>query len=253
MEKYFELDRGGKTIRGIAHIPDAPGRCPAVVYCHGFTSDSNGPQRLFVKAAREFEGCSIAGFRFDCTGSGGSDGNFEDMTLTGEAEDLGAVYEYAVSQPYVDPERTALLGHSMGGPAVIEANCLLGGPVKLNILLSSAETLYHELISVLTGDRLERFMREGLVDFGGYTVGKKLTDELCMKNFYSDALKMSGHTLLVHGKCDGESPVYNSVKLAELLGERAQLRLIDGADHSFTSPVYQREVISEIKRFMLGA
>jgi dipeptidyl aminopeptidase/acylaminoacyl peptidase len=251
MEKYFEVKRDGFTLRGTLHIPDAGnGPFPALVFCHGFTANMSGPHRMFVKAARELEKLGVVSARFDCMGSGGSDGDFSEMTLTGEAEDCAAVFKYLSALDFVDSSRIALLGHSMGSPAVITANLMLGGAVWKNLLLGTAATLYHELIAPLTGAKLSKFMAEGTLDFGGFTIGKALIDDICERNYFSDALKMSGRTLLVHGAEDGESPVYNSVKLKELLGGKAELRLIDGSDHSFSSPTFERQAIDEIIHFM---
>ena len=251
MESYFEVKRNGKTLRGTLHIPDVGrGPFPAVVFCHGFTANMSGPHRMFVKIARELEQRGIVSARFDCMGSGGSDGDFTEMTLTSEAEDCVAVFKYLSTLGTVDQHRIAMLGHSMGSPAVITANLMLGGAVWRNLLLGTAATLYHELIAPMTGAKLQKYLAEGTLDFGGFTIGKALIDDIYNRNFFADALKMSGRTLLIHGENDGESPVFNSIKLKELLGDRAELRLIDGSDHSFSSPEYERQVIDEVIHFM---
>lgn len=251
MEQYFEIDRDGKTLRGRIHIPEpATKRYPCIIYCHGFTGAMTGSHRMFVKTARAIEKLGCVSVRFDCLGSGESDGEFADMTLSGEADDCVAVYDYIKSKEFVDPNHIGLLGHSMGGPVVISANCKLGGKIDKTILLSTAATLFHELIMPMTGDKLKKFMKEGTLDFGGNTIGKKLLDNIYNMDIFGMAEKMSGRVLLVHGSEDGESPVYNSVKLKELLGSRAQLKLIEGADHCYSSPTFERQVIEEICRFV---
>ncbi|MBE3598789.1 MAG: alpha/beta fold hydrolase [Limnochordaceae bacterium] len=104
----------GQQLIGIVHRPPggADERPPAVVLCHGFGGHKAENHRLFVKAARAMARAGMAALRFDFRGSGDSEGEFEEMTLSGEVTDALAALAYArshVGRP------VALLGMSMGG------------------------------------------------------------------------------------------------------------------------------------------
>lgn len=53
--------------------------------------------------------------RFDFSGSGESDRNFEAVTLSGEVEEAKAILAYTRALSFVDPSRVFLAGLSMGG------------------------------------------------------------------------------------------------------------------------------------------
>jgi len=58
----------------------------------------------------------IVAFRFDFTdGLGESDGKMEDIKFTEELKDLKAVVDFVAEQDFIDEERMALAGHSLGG------------------------------------------------------------------------------------------------------------------------------------------
>lgn len=86
MEQFVEFAANGKTIRGILHTPEhqknkSQDQIPGLVLCHGFTGNKIGLHRLFVKAARYFSHLGFAVLRFDFSGCGDSDGNYEDITI----------------------------------------------------------------------------------------------------------------------------------------------------------------------------
>jgi len=251
MEKYFEVPRQHQILRGMLHIPDvAAAPCPAVIFCHGFTSNMAGPHCLYVKLARALAQHGFLCVRFDFTGSGNSDGDFSRVTLTSEMQDGVSIYQYVKNLPYVDAGRIALLGHSMGSLAAMMTNAHLKGAIWKNVLMGTAGTLFHELIAPLTGSALDECLNRGCFSVNGYTVGRALLDDVYSQNFFETAREMSGQTLLIHGRSDGESPVYNSVALKEVLGERAELLLVDGADHCFSNEKYDREIVGRVLTFL---
>ncbi|MCC7078517.1 MAG: alpha/beta hydrolase [Acidimicrobiia bacterium] len=96
--------------------PDAGDRPPVVVLAHGFSGDramvSTFARRLaaagYGVASLEFRGHSENLNPF----AGGSD--------TGLNEDIGSVLDWLESSPYVDAERVAVMGHSMGADAALD-------------------------------------------------------------------------------------------------------------------------------------
>jgi hypothetical protein len=92
MEKYVELARPSGRMRGMLHLPersDFRPPWPAVALYHGFTGSRTEARFLFVSFSRLLARHGIASARFDFLDSGESDGEFQDMTLSGEIEDEG--------------------------------------------------------------------------------------------------------------------------------------------------------------------
>ncbi|WP_045234191.1 alpha/beta hydrolase [Deinococcus pimensis] len=118
METFATFRVGRERLVGVTHLPDTPAPehgHPLVVMLHGFTGDRSEEGRLFTLASRAFEARGLASLRFDFRGSGDSDGDHADVTVSREVEDAFAAVEFARGLPGVDGERVSLLGLSLGG------------------------------------------------------------------------------------------------------------------------------------------
>lgn len=245
MEVSFSIRRENGVLRGIAHLPEAE-NCPCLVLCHGLTGDAH--ERPLIRIARALEKAKIACIRYDCMGSGDSDGESAQASVTTEVEDTLAVIDYARGLPQVDPDRIAVGGHSLGGLVAILA--AQSGKVGSMVLLSPALSCYHELIALLTGETLKSFRETGALDLGGFKVSKAMVDELSDIDGYRIACELNLPTLLIHGELDGESPVYHSVRLKEKLGQRAELHIVANAHHCYETSAAQAEVARRVTEFL---
>jgi esterase/lipase len=86
-----------------------------VIFCHGFRSSNIGPNRFFVKIARQLAEKNISSLRFDQYGSGNSEGDFFDSSFIDWIESTKFI-----AKNYLDKgHQVSLLGQSMGGAVVI--------------------------------------------------------------------------------------------------------------------------------------
>lgn len=109
------LENKGEKIFGILHRPLENKPAPAVLICSGFAGNKCGKFRVFVTLGKELAKRGIAVFRFDYRGAGDSEGEFSDITLEGEINDVEICLKFLQSNPYIDPSRIGLLGKSLGG------------------------------------------------------------------------------------------------------------------------------------------
>lgn len=86
-----------------------------VIFCHGFVSNSTGPQRAFVRAARRLGEFGVASLRFDQYGSGNSAGEYEESSFI----DWCATTTALVDAELERGRRVVLFGQSMGASAAI--------------------------------------------------------------------------------------------------------------------------------------
>ena len=247
--KHFEVMRDGFTIRGMMTRPEGNGPFPAVIYNHGFTGHKGESHFLFKKLADTLANRGIVSFRFDFIGSGESDGQFIDMTLTSEVKDCLAVFHYAENIEFIDSDSMNLLGFSMGGAVSILAASILQERVKKLILLSPAANMQDVLSRKVQGETLLHFIETGTIDLGGNVVGKALLDDVLGLNIYEAAKQVTAYVQLIHGTNDDAVPPLVSFRLAEIFAEKGSVHWIHGSDHCYTSARYETEVIERVKSF----
>lgn len=250
MQQAVEINVHGRTLRGMLHIPDhIKNNLPIVVIYHGFGGNKMGPHFIFVKLSRMLESKGIASIRFDFSGSGESDGDFVNMTLSGELAEANAVLEYAKSLSFVDRSRTSVLGFSMGGAVAsvlagtrtedIHSLCLWAPAGNI------AEIVLHDWIG-----KDENLLRQnGYFTFEGNTMGDRFVDELQEIDIYGQAAKYSGNVLILHGGDDEVVPLSSSEKYKNIYGDTVKFRVINGGNHIFEKKSAQDEVLELTYKF----
>ena len=126
IEASIELQRGGKTIRGVIGRPETGAVHAVVIFLHGYTGMRDeipvrGGEGMFLRAARTFAGLGIASVRFDFLGSGQSDGDWADTTFAGQTDDLDAVLAAVRDKDGLSGRPVYLLGFSQGGLVALAA------------------------------------------------------------------------------------------------------------------------------------
>lgn len=109
-------------------------KCHMVIVCHGFTGNMDSP--LLTDLANDLAEGGIGVVRFDFNGHGKSEGEFQNMTLLNEIEDLKKVISWTFSQP--STEDISLAGYSQGGVVVSMVAGKMGYPAIKSLAIMSA-------------------------------------------------------------------------------------------------------------------
>jgi dipeptidyl aminopeptidase/acylaminoacyl peptidase len=112
-------NKRGRQLSGVLHLPGQEKKAPVIIMAHGFTDDKTGDNRLFVKFGRYAARHGFAVLRFDFAGSGDSEGDFSDITIGGEIDDLSCAIDFVYALPQVDWENIHIIGYSLGGTVSI--------------------------------------------------------------------------------------------------------------------------------------
>lgn len=247
---FAQFSAGGQRMYGMLHMPDgsAPGQeappqgWPSVVVVHGFTGDKVSSHRLLVLLARRLAAAGVAALRFDCRGSGESQGDFSEMTVSREVEDVEAAFDYVRRQPGLDPERVMLLGFSMGG---------LVSALALDTVRPHRLALWSPALPELW----LRHLRGGLLppvvsDYGGWPLGRAFLQEVVQTRPLEAAARWGGVAHVFHGDADRTCPVEWGVRYAEAL--RCDATAIPGAGHTYDSLEQVELLQRETVRFLRG-
>lgn len=234
MEQYVELNTEKGILRGMLHIPEVSGgtRYPGVVLYHGFSGDRMEPGFMFVRFSRLLAEHGIASVRFDFLGSGESDGSFTDMTFSREADQASAILDYFCSLDMIAKDNIIILGLSMGGAI---AGYLAGQrPSDLMGLVLWAPAGEMRLFIEKREKQIENGeISENMMDISGLLLGEGFIEDVRSLSIIEKTAEYTGKSLIVHGTDDTVVPAAVIEGYMKLFGKRAELVLVDGADHTF--------------------
>ncbi len=246
MEKPVVFQSSGQQIVGMLHVPDRrKGRVPAVVLFHGFTGNKSEIHRIFVKTARALCAAGFAALRFDFRGSGDSDGDFSEMTVTGELKDARAALRFVRTLSAIDPSRVGVLGFSLGG---LIAATMLGEDlrIKVGVLWCPVARLDRQSRRRMSAASWKQLRETGVLDLGGNAVGRAFFDEGHKHHPLECIRKTRASILLVHGDQDTGVPLSASDEYEAVLkkeGRDVVKHVLPGADHTFSSIAWEKKVI----------
>lgn len=252
MQRAITFDHNGLTLHGMEHIPasaSASNPVAAAILYHSFTASKVEAHRMYVKLSRALEALQIATFRYDFSGSGESDGNFEDMTLSGELAEADAMLTQVRQDDRIDPHRISLVGLSMGG---LVASLLAGdrpSDVEKLALLAPAGNLGQIVQAVAAQVGVDEQMR--VFDHAGNLIGRPFADELIDLDAFERAKPFTGPVLLIHGSDDQTVPYVVSERYRDVsYTGNATLHRMEGAGHTFDKHVWEQEVIDTVSAFL---
>lgn len=246
-QQAIELERDGQTIRGMAYLPDRPGRAPTMVMLHGFTGQRMESGFLFVRLSRLLAGQGVAAITFDFLGSGESDGAFDEMLVTGEVADALRVTQWAAGQPYVDRSRMGLLGFSLGG---LVAAATVGRTEVYRALVLMAPTTVANLCRHAVGP--DGNEKQKPVVLGPNVLHSRFFDDARTLDPVSDVAKHARPTLLVQGSADtAVTPEVSGEFVAAMrhADVPCEVVMINEADHGFSMPPWRKLLYDAVLDF----
>jgi uncharacterized OsmC-like protein/alpha/beta superfamily hydrolase len=234
----------GQMLAGRLDLP-ADGRPRAyALYAHCFTCGKDVRAAVNISRALAREG--IATLRFDFAGLGESEGSFADTTLTTNVSDLVAAAAF-LEKNYQAPK--ILVGHSLGGAAVLEAAHQIPSSVAVATIAAPANP---EHVAGLLGPGRETVELEGEADV--VLVGRKFhfkkafLDDLAAHPWRDNLRTLRKALLVFHSPTDQTVNISNAAEIFTAALHPKSFVSLNGADHLLT-----RETDSEYVGLILGA
>ncbi len=226
IEVKFKNSRGHK-LAGKIDMPYNEHISSFAVFAHCFTCSMELKAIANINKALTKHG--IAVLRFDMTGIGESEGSFPDTNFTTQIDDLVSAAAF-LSENYAPPE--LLIGHSLGGSAVLFASKQIGSARALVTIASPEEP--SNLAAKLRKTR-DRCIKMGVAEteIGGVKFNFK-------PQFFSDIEKYSAAELqkdihlpylVLHSTADTYSDIENGLKLFKRANQPKSFISLDKIDH----------------------
>ncbi len=208
-----------------------------IVVSHGFTGSKEGSGRA-ITMAEELSGLGFSTLLFDFSGCGESEGSWEDISLSGQTTDLGAIVDWCREKGF---KRIVLTGRSFGGTTVlnyaardegINAVCTWAAVARPGALFEKriGKTYLkksQELVAI-KGEEGVRYLK------------RKFFDDLRKHDLQQSSAALSPRSfLIIHGSADQSVPVEEAELLYKAAKEPKKLVIIEGADHRFTDHLEQ--------------
>ncbi|MFT4661104.1 MAG: putative OsmC-like protein/pimeloyl-ACP methyl ester carboxylesterase [Patiriisocius sp.] len=197
------------------------------IFAHCFTCNSN--LSVVRNVSRVLTSQGIAVLRFDFTGLGKSEGEFAESNFSSNVEDLISVYNFMEAN-YKKPG--ILIGHSLGGAAILMAASLLPD-IKAMITIGAPAEPAH--VQHLLGDSLSEIKEKGEaeVNIGGrpFRVQKQFIEDLENNDLLATVKKIKKPYLILHSPQDSIVKIENAAKLYHAAFHPKSFVTLDGADH----------------------
>jgi pimeloyl-ACP methyl ester carboxylesterase len=250
MQRAIEMVSNGLTLRGMLHMPErGAGNAPLVMFFHGFTGNKMEPHFMFVRTSRLLEEIGIASVRFDFAHSGESDGDFINMTLSGEISDACNILDYVLNLDGIDPGRIGAIGLSMGGAVASALAGMRKDDIKALCLWAPAGNMGELVMANNAGIGLDSVKSAGYFDRGGFRVGKGFIEDVVKLDIFKIASAYDKKVLIIHGDNDASVPLSTSERYLKYYAGRAKLHVVKGADHTFNSVPWEKELIDHTLEF----
>jgi len=218
----------GETLAGLLETPasnQVATRYAIFAHCFTCSKDVAAASRI----SRSLAAKGIAVFRFDFTGLGNSDGDFANTNFSSNVEDLLAAAKM-LEQDYQAP--SLLIGHSLGGAAVLSAAQQLP-KVKAVATIGSPATADH--VQHLFMDAVpeleakgEARVRIGLREFN---IKKQLLDDLNQNASADHIAELRRPLLIFHSPIDSIVSVDEAAKIYGAAKHPKSFISLDKADH----------------------
>lgn len=223
-------------------LPEGPHLATAL-FAHCFTCSKD------ITAARRIAGrlsaMGIAVMRFDFTGLGHSDGEFENTNFTSNVADLVAAANYLTERGTAPG---LLIGHSLGGAAVLRAASDIPS-AKAVVTIGAPFDPGH--VTHNFGDDIARIEAEGRaeVHLGGrpFTITRDFLHDVDAANLKPAIEGLKKALMVLHGPRDQTVGIENAAQIFMAAKHPKSFVTLDDADHLITNPddaEYAAEVIA---------
>src|SRR5437016_8044458 len=237
-ENVSFVNRRGQALSGVLHHPEASTPRGGVILCHGMESNKESDKLVLLSQELAQRGLLALRFDFACAGAAGK---FEEITYSGEVEDLVAAFSFMRDR---HSEKIAVLGSSMGGTVALLFAAQHAG---IATVVTIAAPVHPERFTsrLLTPAQVQQWRKTGYTFYHGQRINVSLLHDLEKINVPEAAKKIDCPVLILHGDRDDVVPVEEAHELYGYLPRSKRLSILDGANHRLSDPALMDRALSE--------
>ncbi len=241
-EKLSFKGHAGHMLAARLDTPNGPHLATAIfAHCFTCSKDITAARRISARLSS----MGIAVLRFDFTGLGHSEGEFENTSFTSNVDDLLAAHQALVAR---GPPPSLIIGHSLGGAAVLKAAPMMDS-IKAVVTIGAPFDPSH--VTHNFADALEEIVDQGVaeVSLGGrpFRIGKGFVEDISQAALTASIAKLGAALLVLHAPRDETVGVENASNIFLAAKHPKSFVTLDDADHLISKPVdaeYAADVIA---------
>ena len=241
-ERFTFPGHAGDDLAARLDLPSGTHLATAV-FAHCFTCSKDIMATRRISARLTTMGYAV--LRFDFTGLGHSDGEFENTNFTSNVEDL---YSAVASLTAQDMTPTLLIGHSLGGAAVLKATANLPD-IKAVVTIGAPADPAHVVHNF--GTSLDEIEKNGkaTVSLAGrtFTISHDFVQDISGTKLNDSLTNLQAALLVLHSPIDQTVGIKNASQIFLAAKHPKSFISLDTADHLVSDPVdaeYVADVIS---------
>ena len=220
-------NKTGQALSGNLSLPGRGEPRAFAVFAHCFTCGKS------IRAAnvicQQLAAAGIAALRFDFTGIGQSDGQFADTGFSTNISDIEAAAEFLASR-YQAPK--LLIGHSLGGAAVLRAAPNIESALAVVTIAAPAEP---DHVSQLFAEHRARIEADGqaqvLLAGRPFLIRKAMLDDFGSQPLAKCLPRLNKALLVMHSPFDDTVDVSNAQTIYQTAKHPKSFVSLDRADH----------------------
>jgi alpha-beta hydrolase superfamily lysophospholipase len=225
-ERFTFAGHSGDALAARLDLPEGPHLATAL-FAHCFTcgKDIAAARRIAQRLTAE----GIAVLRFDFTGLGHSAGEFQNTSFTSNVGDLVNAAEALAAR---DMAPVLLIGHSLGGAAILKAAPRIASS-RAVVTLGAPFDPGH--VTHNFGDALDEIRRDGAgeVNLGGRPVriGRGFVEDVEGAAITEDVANLGRALLVLHAPLDEVVGIDNATRIFTAAKHPKSFVTLDDADH----------------------
>ncbi len=217
----------GDLLSGMLDFPVLGKPKAYALFAHCFTCSKN--LKAVSNVSRSLTSQGIAVLRFDFTGLGQSEGSFAESNFSSNLSDLESACAFLTSE-YESPQ--IMIGHSLGGTAVLYASLTMPDVLAVVTIGSPAEATH---LRHLLGENEKQLEAQGEaeVNIGGrpFKMKKQFLDDLEKVGGVDVIHDLKKALLIIHSPQDKIVGIDNAAEIYQAAMHPKSFVSLDGADH----------------------
>jgi putative redox protein len=225
-ERFQFEGTGGHQLAAALDLPDSEPLAFAL-FAHCFTCSKDNLAARRISAALAAHG--IAVLRFDFTGLGGSEGEFANATFSSNIADLVRAADH-LRRSHKAP--TLLIGHSLGGAAVLAAAAQIPEAKAVATIAAPSDPSH---VTGLFAEHVETIKQQGSVEVSlagrPFTISREFLDDVGEHRLMAQVTKLRKALLVMHAPTDDTVGIDNATQIFLAARHPKSFVSLDHADH----------------------